>query len=440
MIYFLQIEVVRMLYVQKETTELILFVFYIAWIMLLMLKLFIGIIRHYKTFFRRFWLMIDLILNMMSIISVSLFVARMKMVETYLEHTHIKSLSEFTSYFNTLYIEDFLTYFSACLVIFATIRLWRFLRFGQFFKILEKTLKVSANPLLGVTFNFFIILTAYGLSGVIIFGLEFPELSTFIKIVSTLVQLALKPDQFNMSDYTVYDIAYLYFATYLIMMQIILNTYVTVIIMGYTRAQFEFSSLPESYTVNDYFSEKLNYIPKIIRFKIKRLRGGQQVKRLPVTPKADVFRLANSLSIYRSKMKSMRFIVSCIIRNVGQTEAEKGSLTLYETSLMLGVCNTFVLRISDTKELEFDIFFKGHFEGQKIQLVDEEKIYRMARFVQIFLKGEQLEERKPDPVLDQYTRLVKRKVKSLNSCRLNLLWLTKQMEDVEQLFDNCLND
>lgn len=431
-----------MLYVQneRETTELILFVFFIAWILMLMLKLFIGIIRHYKTFFKRFWLMIDLIINIMSIISVTLFIVRMKMVETYLEKTHIKNLSEFTSYFNMLYIEDFLTYFSACLVIFATIRLWRFLRFGLFFKILEKTLKISAGPLLGVTFNFFLILTAYGLSGVMIFGLEFPELSTFIKIVSTLVQLALKPDQFNMSDYTIYKIAYVYFATYLIMMQIILNTYITVIIMGYTRAQFEFSALPDSYTVNDYFAEKLDYIPKIIRFKIKRLRGGQpQVKRLPVTPKADEFRLANSLSIYKGKMKSMRFIVSCIIRNIGQSEAEKAFLTPYEASLMLGVCNTFVLRISDAEtQLGFDMFFKGHFEGQKIQLVDEQKINRIARFVQIFLKGEELVERKPDPVLDKCSQLVQKKVHILKSCKLQLMLITKKLETVEDSFDRCI--
>jgi hypothetical protein len=440
-LFLLQINVVRMLFVENEVEimTIIFFILFTFWVVLLMLKLSVGIIKNITTFYKRVWLMIDLVINVMSIICICMFILRMHMVEDYLNELEKVKHNEFVSYFSLLYVEDFLTYFAGILICIATARLWKFLRFGLFFRITERTLSMAAFPLFAVTFAFAVILTAFGLSGILIYGNEFPELSTFIKIVATLIQLSLKPDQFDLSDYLGIDVSYYYFALYLLLMQIILFVYIIVIIMAYMKAQLEFSVAPDSYTVGDYVQERFRYLPRLVRARVERMRGGEKEKS-PVTPKADEFRYANSIGVQKSTLNSMRFIVSCIVRNMNQSEMEQAELTQHETEMMLGVCRQFVLKTYVDDEIE--LFFKGHFVGEQFQFVDEKRIDKMADFVRLMFAFQVEEEvaPKPDRKMVQCSKMAKQKNKLLRRCNLMLKLMVCQLNEAETSLENLFED
>jgi hypothetical protein len=440
-LFLLQINVVRMLFVENEVEimTIIFFILFTVWVVLLMLKLSVGIIKHITTFYKRVWLMIDLLINVMSIICISMFVLRMHMVEDYLNELEKVKHNEFVSYFSLLYVEDFLTFFAGILICIATARLWKFLRFGLFFRITERTLSMAAFPLFAVTFAFAVILTAFGLSGILIYGNEFPELSTFIKIVATLIQLSLKPDQFDLSDYLGIDVSYYYFALYLLLMQIILFVYIIVIIMAYMKAQLEFSVEPESYTVGDYVQERFRYLPRLVRARVERMRGGEKEKS-PVTAKADEFRYANSIGVQKSRLNSMRFIVSCIVRNMNQSEMEQAELTQHETEMMLGVCRQFVLKTYVDDEIE--LFFKGHFVGDQFHFVDEKRIDKMADFVRLMFAFQVEKEgaAKLDLKMAQCSKMAKQKNKLLRRCNLMLKLMVCKLNEAETNFANFFED
>jgi hypothetical protein len=440
-LFLLQINVVRMLFVENEVEimTIIFFILFTVWVVLLMLKLSVGIIKHITTFYKRVWLMIDLLINVMSIICISMFVLRMHMVEDYLNELEKVKHNEFVSYFSLLYVEDFLTFFAGILICIATARLWKFLRFGLFFRITERTLSMAAFPLFAVTFAFAVILTAFGLSGILIYGNEFPELSTFIKIVATLIQLSLKPDQFDLSDYLGIDVSYYYFALYLLLMQIILFVYIIVIIMAYMKAQLEFSVEPESYTVGDYVQERFRYLPRLVRARVERMRGGEKEKS-PVTAKADEFRYANSIGVQKSRLNSMRFIVSCIVRNMNQSEMEQAELTQHETEMMLKVCRQFVLKTYPDDEIV--LFFKGHFVGDQFHFVDEKRIDKMADFVRLMFAFQVEKEgaARLDLKMAQCSKMAKQKNMLLRRCNLMLKLMVCKLNEAETNFANFFED
>ncbi|KYB28219.1 uncharacterized protein LOC107397705 [Tribolium castaneum] len=439
----LQINVVRMLYTQNEVEieSMVYFVLFLFWVSMLNIKLLFGIAKNLTDFYKKFWLMLDVVINFMSLLSISMFILRIKMVQRYLTSLEAVKHNDFISYFNMMYLEEFLTYFVAVLVCFATARLWKFLRFGQFFRIMERTLAMAAVPLGAVTFAFGVIITAFAFVGIIIFNNEFVDLSFFVKIVATLIQLSLKPDQFDLMKFITFKLAYVYFSLYLIIMQVILLVYITVIIMAYVKARLELSCVPDRYTVKDYVKEHSEYIPIFVKSLIARLRAGGS-EEPPLTPKADEFRYANCVGVAKNRLKSMRFIVSCIFRNMKEKEEDQRVLTDHETTLMLGVCNTFVLKSSEDDEQE--LFFKGHFEGQNIQLVDEKRIDKIAAFVDIMFEDRpefgHIAATDSEKTLIDCCKLAKRQNETLRKCTLLLKLVEFKMGDVDRLVNGFVED
>lgn len=431
-----------MLFVQNEVENMtmVAFVIFTLWMLVLMFKLILGILKDITTFYKNVWLMIDLLINLMSLLSVTLFILRIKMVERYLKSLESVQHNDFVSYYNMMYLEQFLTYFVGVLVCIATARLWKFLRFGEFFRIMERTLSMASVPLLAVTFSFGIVTTAFAFSGIIIFKNEYIELSFFIKIVATLIQLALKPDQFDLTQYTTFIAAYCYFSLYLIAMQVVLLVYITVIIMAYTKARLELSCLPDRYTVKDYILEQSDYVPIFAKSLIARLRaGGVEVP--PVTPKADEFRYANCLGVPKSRLKSMSFIVSCIFRNMREVEEDQRVLTTLEEQLMLRVCNTFVLKTIEDDEHE--LFFKGHFEGEKVKLVDEKRIDKIAEFVDIMFDAKRDLHYSPTPEekkIIQCYKMAKQQNKILKKCNLFLKLSECKLDEAEEMLTQLIKE
>jgi hypothetical protein len=421
---FLQIYSVRMVFVHNEMEQvaIVFFLLFVVWVLILLLKRSIGVIKHFRIFYKNFWFIIDLIIITMSLTCISMFVIRLKMVGEYLDALENLKHNDFIGYFTLFYIEDFLTVCTAFLVLISTVRLWKFLRFGLFFRIMETTLSSAAFPLLSATLAFFVVLMAFGLSGVLIFGNEFPELSTLLKIVATLIILSLKPDQFDITDFIEKPLDYWYFSVYLVLMQIILFIYIIIIIMSYVKAKLDFSVEAAPYRVSTFIQEQTRYIPKIFKQRYDRISGGQEDKKL-VKPKGDEFRYANSLSTQSNTLKSMKFITKCVMRNSEKGEEERENLTDYDVELMLEVSRG-VLKSHEEDKIE--IFFKGHFVGERIRVVDEERITTIAEVVELMLSP-----KRKKPSAKGQVGVVKKYQQSLMRCALELQKICNEIDKLE---------
>lgn len=362
------------------------FVLFIFFVIVHAVKKVLGIIKNFRTFYKDIWMIFDIVIISMSILSITMWAIRQVLVEEYLDEIEKVNHNIFIPYFSLFYFDDAMSVFAAILVCVATIRLWKFLRFGKIFRIMERTLSLASGPLASVTLAFGVILMGFGLSGILLLGNEFPDFSFIIPIVRTLITLCLKPDQFDIRVFLVEDISYAYFSGYLMLMQIIMLLYITVIVMAYVKAQLESSEEDEdTLTVQSYFTGQYEYFrEKInIRFERQRLQGGAQ-ERTMIHPKADEFRYANCVSVQSSALNDIELVTKCVIKNIMKSENDRRRLSESNADLMRRICLELVFKKQEGDDVE--LFYKGHFAGQSVTLIDEKRIILMEQVVSKLLK------------------------------------------------------
>src|SRR5699024_8376763 len=104
--------------------------------------------------------------------------------------------------FYLFYLEDFLAVFAAILICVATVRLWKFLRFGMFFKILERTLARSFVPLLSVTFAFSLVMVTFAMTILSLCGNNFRHVSGVMKATELLLLMSLESSDVALSEFS----------------------------------------------------------------------------------------------------------------------------------------------------------------------------------------------------------------------------------------------
>ena len=322
---------------EVETISYTFFALFILWVVLFFFKQSVGVIKRVRTFYKDVWFMIDFLIVLMSMACIFLFSFRMHLIKIYLNKLESIRRNEFLNYFYLFYLEDFLTVFAAVLVCVATIRLWKFLRFGTMFRVLERTLSISAVPLGSVTFSFTVLLVAFSIVIVILFGNEFEKLDTIVQTVRLLIIMSFKAGELQLSRFVDYKNAVFYFTAYSIVVKIVTFVYIMIIVMSYTEAQLEFSTTTDTYNIKHYVLEQMKYVPRLIRYKFSRLAGGQSKSK--VEPKSDKFLYLNSYNVALNRMKMMEDVTKCAIRHINRPL----SVTDNDINLMLAICrHTFV--------------------------------------------------------------------------------------------------
>ncbi|KYB25363.1 hypothetical protein TcasGA2_TC034437 [Tribolium castaneum] len=376
-----EVNAVRMLFVNRELESITVIVFFmfVAWVGVLFFKQSVGVIRKGKSFYKDVWFMVDCVIILMSVACTVLFVVRMKMIGRYLDHLDKLKHNEFSNYFFLFYLEDFLQVFAASLVCIATVRLWKFLRFGLFFRMMECTIWKSLGPLLSFSVAFICLLSAFALPLVLLRGSEIPILNRIITVVRPMFIMALSAGEFPLKEFIRNRSSAFYIVLYGLIVKIVFLIYIMIIMMAYSTVQMEFSNELEVYTIKNYVQERFNYFPKYLKYKYKRLRSGQTAHR-QVEPKPDKFLYDNSFSVVTSRMMTMKYIVRCVFRNM--VRRESAGLADGDVRLMLGVSRRFLVK-APPKEVE--VFFKGRVSGKKISLIDERKVGKIASVVSALL-------------------------------------------------------
>ncbi|RZC34880.1 polycystic kidney disease protein 1-like 2, partial [Asbolus verrucosus] len=428
-----EVYAVRMIFVENEIQKIsvIFFFLFIAWVGMLFFKQSLGIVKKFRTFYKDAWFLIDFLIIFMSVVCISIFMIRSTMVGKYFKELETKRHNEFLSYFYLFYIEDFLTIFAATLVCIATVRLWKFLRFGMMFRILERTLSLAATPLLTVALGFSFILTGFSMTIALLYGNEFERTNTVLRIARLLTTVSLKANELSLPDFLIYYSAFFYFTIYGIILVVTIFTFIMVIVMAYAEAQMEFSSETDVYNIKHYVLERMKYFPKFIKYKCIRLKGGQMRKDL-VQPKTDKFLYSNCFSVATNRMKKMEHVTQCIIRNMQQSVIEK-IVTEYDTHLMLKLCRQFITKTEEKEE--FEVFFKGRMKGKKIGMIDEKRVIKVAHAVNLLLQEKQeslpVVRRKSSMVFQQCVEMIEQKQTTLTKCDLLLKLLLHKIDRIE---------
>lgn len=248
----------------------------------------------------------DIIIIVMSLFCILLFMYRITLVGHFLKQLETRRHNEFIDYFWLFDLEDMLSALAGLLVCIATVRLWKLLRFGVKFIVLEKTLIHSAFPLLCMMLYQLVFLLAFGFVGYLLFGAYSRDFKDTSKAINSLTFHSL--GLFNLDYKLLSDIhgviGVLYYSLYMIVTTTIYTLYVTVIIMAYEEISMEFSN-PRRYTVQRFVKDELLCVYDLWRARSRgrRLRaGGDDVQEWDkIYPKADEFRYADCHAITKKE-------------------------------------------------------------------------------------------------------------------------------------------
>lgn len=347
-----------------------------------------GIIKNYKTYFKDVWNILDIVIIVMSVVCILLFVYRIILVGQFLEQLENRRHNEFLTYYWMFHLEDLLSALAGLLVCIATVRLWKLLRFGVKFIVLERTILYSAVSLLCMIICHLIFLLAFGFIGHLLFGPYSNDFKDATKSVNSLTfhSLNLHSLDYQLISDVHGNIGIIYYSLFMIGTLTITTLYVTIIMMGYEESCMQFSN-QRKYTVQSFVKDELWYLFDLWRARTRkrRLRAGgddeepESSELEKVYPKSDEFRYADCHAISRNRMNAMNAIAKSVI----VTKVLHAKTT--DTSLMKDT--VYYLFVHDRLEDEKSERFLEANDNGKVVLVDDNRLCQMEAIVNSICGG-----------------------------------------------------
>lgn len=425
-----------MLFVKNEVEQMssVFFFLFVVWVVVLFFKHSIGTFKKIHNFFKDLWLLIDLVILFMSLMSIGLFIIRMYLVGRYLRRLEQVKHNQFIEYFYLFHIEYFLNFTAAFLVCISTIRLWKFLRFASMFRTLEKTIIIASSLLLSFSTVVIVQVLLFAFPIMLLLGNYFTRIRTTTKLIRLMLTMPLRPIEMRLREFISYKFAMFLFSLYLIAIMINMFIFIMFIVISYFEAQLEMSSEKQEYNIRTYVQEKSLYLPRYLKYKYKySLRGGTQ-KQSKVVPKSHKLLYSKCRSISASRMNKMTSIVHCLLRNQKMYKKPR-RLSKNDIKLMLQVCREISRRES---KQDVDIFFIGKIQQQeRIQLIDEKRVEKVANVANILLQEELPEftkEKLVNKKLESCRKAIKQKQKTLQKCNLMLKLTLEKLNNAEEQF------
>ncbi|GJQ80310.1 hypothetical protein Trydic_g12193 [Trypoxylus dichotomus] len=236
-------------------------------------------------FFKGFWNVVDLIILTLSISMIVLSALKAEFVGHVLDKLEHTKKNKFINYYNVVYYDKLLTLMYALLICIATLRIWKYLRFGVMFKVFERTLITQLKPITGVLVYNVAILTMFSLAGFIIFSSFSENFRTLEETFTCMTLISLNFDMENFDFETLEQYApiegYIFYTVFTLAMLMIVNVYITVIIIYYEESLKYYIEKELKYSVLDYAKDEFYYLTRYFARYLRslRLKGGQEATR-----------------------------------------------------------------------------------------------------------------------------------------------------------------
>lgn len=166
-----QIETSRFLFTELRMQWMLMTAFcaFLLVILIMIIRELMEMVYNVKQYFKSLWNAVDIFIILMTFGCLALFLVWQFSIGRLLDALEELNHNQYISYSSLFYTQDILTVMSGVLICVATIRLWKFLRFGQSFLVLERTLLHTTIPFLAMVIFHLIMLLGFVFSGYLLF-------------------------------------------------------------------------------------------------------------------------------------------------------------------------------------------------------------------------------------------------------------------------------
>ncbi|XP_030068239.1 polycystin-2-like protein 2 [Microcaecilia unicolor] len=219
-------------------------------------------------YFRSVWNMLDVLLVLISFLSIVFNLYRTSKVSLLIE----KLLNTPNQYPNFQFLAYWQTQYNnmiAVTVFFAWIKIFKFISFNKTMSQLSSTLSRCAKDIIGFAIMFFIIFFSYAQLGYLIFGSQVDEFSSFPNCIFTQFRIILGDFNFENIEQANRILGPVYFITFVFFVFfVLLNMFLAIINDTYSEVKADFSLHKNDFEISDLIRK--NYERALVKLKLKK--------------------------------------------------------------------------------------------------------------------------------------------------------------------------
>ncbi|XP_044754632.1 uncharacterized protein LOC123313714 [Coccinella septempunctata] len=334
---------------------------------------------------RDLWHVLDVGIVVLSIAWVSMHFKKLSVLQKFTKQLEENRRNAFIDFFEMLNIINTLSFLTSFLVCLTILRIWKLLRFAIVFRIVERTLVLSFETLVFMSFGLIISLIAFGYMGYVFLGSKTKEFKDWYVVLRTLLGLLSTVEKTSPSNLGQNErgLGYTFFVLYGIFCVIIRIMFCAIIVYNYKKAQqFAFDERIE-YNMKDYVIDKSRHLKRLAAMWMDkfRLKAGGEGEHYLVNPKEICVRYMNFVETDSNRMKAMASVAKSVL-----TKKMKGLRVDEEDHAMM---MRTVKNLQDRSPGKREIFF---IQGNKLagfRFVDDRKMLKMERIVKSLLESPQ---------------------------------------------------
>lgn len=246
----------------------------------LILRHFTTLAQKGKSYFKDFGNVADFIIMVLASFSLTLFILERQMVGRLMDRLDEARGNEFTKFASVVtYLRAYIIV-SAFLICIVVLRLWKYVRFGITFKLMEMTLLRSLPSILSLFVYHANIMLAYTITGWLMFGNYMEEYRNFLTTLTSMGLLSIRLEKhldWMTLSHLHWGLAKYFYVTFCFIMLCLSALYVTVISNSYKELREEYHNKQIGYTVYEYVNDERRYYQEVLKIKVRdqtRLRGG----------------------------------------------------------------------------------------------------------------------------------------------------------------------
>ena len=213
--------------------------------------------RERKSFWKKTWNVVDIVITALSITSLSLYFARLVFLNSAVGKTR-EDHSKFVSFQYVVLLDEGVNAMVALVVLLINLKFLRMLRFNRKVSVLSSTMKVSANKLASFMLMFLVIFLAYCFLVYLVFGPVLEDYRSFIRCMVSMMSMVLG----NFAFYDLVDVNAIIgpavFFTFMVLFQFILiNMFIGILCDSFNEVRYDSEKQGNEYEIVQFMSNRI---------------------------------------------------------------------------------------------------------------------------------------------------------------------------------------
>ncbi|CAJ0937752.1 unnamed protein product, partial [Mesorhabditis belari] len=240
-----------------------------AFTLFLVFEELLEIMKWRLRYFESFWNIIDIIVISLSIVTIILFLNRIRISEMRVNELMNGNL-EVASLDDVVTANNNYSNFLAVLLFFSWMKIFKYISFNKTMSQLSATLSRSAKDIGGFAVMFFIFFFAYAQFGYLCFGTQIQDYSTFYSAVFALLRTILGDFDFHALERANRYLGPTFFITYVFFVFfVLLNMFLAIINDTYVEVKQELEKQKNDFEMAEFFKAKFYRVLRFLKLSKK---------------------------------------------------------------------------------------------------------------------------------------------------------------------------